>query len=258
MAERPPGDFGRRLREARERRGISLRQIANATKIGMSALEALERNDISRLPGGIFSRAFVRAYAVEVGLEPEATVQEFIAQFPDDSVTAGHPTSTKPEDHEAVESERRTATAFARLIALSVPIAAAVMYFGLSGRPVDAPSADLPIAAAVEPASAPTSGTAAAATPAAVPAGVLTMSLAVLRECWVSVEVDGVRVFEQLLQPGEQRTIEARREVVLTAGDASALAIRINGRAARPLGGQGKVVTTRVTPDNFREYLSIQ
>ena len=45
-----PGDFGRRLREARERRGLSLRQIASATKISMITLEALERNDIARLP----------------------------------------------------------------------------------------------------------------------------------------------------------------------------------------------------------------
>jgi len=56
MADRSPGDFGRSLREARERRGVSLRQIANATKISMITLEALERNDIARLPGGIFSR----------------------------------------------------------------------------------------------------------------------------------------------------------------------------------------------------------
>src|SRR5213592_328855 len=98
MTDRPPGDFGRNLREARERRGVSLRQIANATKIGMSALEALERNDISRLPGGIFSRAFVRSYAVEVGLEPEATIHDFIAAFPHDSVTAGHPRSNRIED----------------------------------------------------------------------------------------------------------------------------------------------------------------
>src|ERR1700675_943444 len=108
-AERTPGSFGSKLREARERRGISLRQIADATKISMGFLEALERNDISRLPGGIFSRAFVRSYAVEVGLDPEATIQEFIAQFPHDSVTAGHPTSTQSEDHQAIESDRRSA-----------------------------------------------------------------------------------------------------------------------------------------------------
>src|SRR4051794_41577966 len=134
--ERRSTGFGGRLRDARERRGISLRQIANATKISVAVLEALERNDISRLPGGIFSRAFVRSYAVEVGLDPETTIQEFIAQFPNDSVTAGHPTSDQIEDHEAVESERRTAGTFLWLAVLSLPIAGAVVYFATSGRPV--------------------------------------------------------------------------------------------------------------------------
>ena len=87
----PEGDFGARMRHAREQRGVSLRQIAEATKISVSALEALERNDISRLPGGIFSRAFVRSYAAEIGVDPEQTVREFLAQFPHDSVTAGSP-----------------------------------------------------------------------------------------------------------------------------------------------------------------------
>src|SRR4051812_44955604 len=84
-------DFGARMRHAREQRGISLRQIAETTKISVSALEALERNDISRLPGGIFSRAFVRSYAAQIGVDPEQTVREFLSQFPDDSVTAGSP-----------------------------------------------------------------------------------------------------------------------------------------------------------------------
>jgi len=84
-------DFGSRMRQVREQRGVSLRQIAEATKISVSQLEALERNDISRLPGGIFSRAFVRSYAVEIGADPEQTVRDFLSQFPHDSVTAGSP-----------------------------------------------------------------------------------------------------------------------------------------------------------------------
>ena len=115
-ADRTSGGFGGKLRDARERRGISLRQIANATKISVGALEALERNDISRLPGGIFSRAFVRSYAIEVGLDPDATIQEFIAQFPHDSVTAGHPTTERVEDHVSVESDRRMAGTFLWLL----------------------------------------------------------------------------------------------------------------------------------------------
>src|SRR5919107_707584 len=74
-------DFGGRLRQARERRGISLRQIAASTKISVAALEALERNDVSKLPGGIFSRAFVRSYATEICLDPDATVKEFLQRF---------------------------------------------------------------------------------------------------------------------------------------------------------------------------------
>src|SRR6266436_6515141 len=131
-ADRPPGSFGTTLREAREQRGVSLRQIANATKISVSVLDALERNDISRLPGGIFGRAFVRAYAVEVGLDPEQTIHDFIAQFPADSVTVGHPTSARVEDNEALESDRRTASTFLRLIAFSVPVAAAVLFLSAS------------------------------------------------------------------------------------------------------------------------------
>src|SRR5260370_11334322 len=134
VVPRASTDFGSKLRAARERRGLSLRQIVNATKISMITLEALERNDIKRLPGGIFSRAFVRSYALEVGLDPEQAIEEFMGQFPHDSVTAGHPTTTQTEDHEAVESDRRMASTFLRLILISVPIAAAVIYFAMHGR----------------------------------------------------------------------------------------------------------------------------
>ena len=63
---RAMSDFGDKLRQARERRGVSLCDIAAHTKFSIASLEALERNDTSRLPGGIFARAFVRSYAVEV------------------------------------------------------------------------------------------------------------------------------------------------------------------------------------------------
>src|SRR3954467_2714600 len=132
-AERTATGFGQMLRDARERRGMTLRQIAAATKISIAVLEALERTDINKLPGGYFGRAFVRSYAIEVGLDPETTIQRFIAQFPNDAVTAGDPTSDQIEDHEAVESERRTAGTFLWLAVVSLPVAGAVVYFATSG-----------------------------------------------------------------------------------------------------------------------------
>lgn len=79
------------MKRLREERGVTLRSISDSTKISILTLEALERNDIARLPGGIFSRAVVRAYAQEVGIDPETTVRDFIAQFPHESVVVGSP-----------------------------------------------------------------------------------------------------------------------------------------------------------------------
>src|SRR5215212_10763600 len=101
-------DFGGKLRQARERRGISLRQIAASTKISAAALEALERNDISKLPGGIFSRAFVRFYAVEVGLDPDDTVREFLERFNQDPAPRADSASAAiPEEERLFEQRQR-------------------------------------------------------------------------------------------------------------------------------------------------------
>src|SRR6516162_1136301 len=75
--------FGARLRSHRERRGIDLSTIAQTTKIRAGIFEALERDDTSRWPPGIYRRAFIRAYATAVGLDPESTLTEFLERFPD-------------------------------------------------------------------------------------------------------------------------------------------------------------------------------
>ena len=75
--------FGRRLRDQRERTGVTLEAIAATTKISTSLLSALERGDLSALPNGIFRRAFVRGYATAIGVAPEPLVEEFVKLFPD-------------------------------------------------------------------------------------------------------------------------------------------------------------------------------
>lgn len=74
--------FGPTLRRIREQRGISLEQLAEATNVDTELWAAMERNDFSRWPSGIFARAFVREYARNIGLDPESTVDEFCRHFP--------------------------------------------------------------------------------------------------------------------------------------------------------------------------------
>lgn len=80
-------DLGAWLRRERERAGVTLETIATRTKVARTLLEALERNDVSRWPNGIFRRAFVRGYANQVGLDPDYVVALFLRAFPEPSAS---------------------------------------------------------------------------------------------------------------------------------------------------------------------------
>src|SRR3954469_17604243 len=71
--------FGERIKREREMRGVSLEEIAESTKIGKRNLEALETEDFDKLPGGIFNKGFVRAYAKYLGLDEDQAVTDFLA-----------------------------------------------------------------------------------------------------------------------------------------------------------------------------------
>jgi hypothetical protein len=90
--------FGAGLRRERERRQIALSSIAANTKIGLGLLQALERDDLSRWPSGIFRRAFIRAYAEAAGLDPVAVTDEFLERYPDaiDDVRREHASTGNP------------------------------------------------------------------------------------------------------------------------------------------------------------------
>jgi hypothetical protein len=77
--------FGNGLRRERERRQIALSSLSANTKIGVALFEGLERDDLSRWPPGIFRRAFIRAYAEGIGLDPDVLTREFLERFPDPS-----------------------------------------------------------------------------------------------------------------------------------------------------------------------------
>ena len=80
MSERDT--FGPTLRRERLKRGVSLLSISRNTNISQDLLEGLEQNDFSRWPHGIFARAYVRSYALEIGADADTTVSDFCKWFP--------------------------------------------------------------------------------------------------------------------------------------------------------------------------------
>jgi hypothetical protein len=78
----PQETFVTRLRRYRQRNAISLDEISSATRVKRELLEALENNDLADWPRGLYARAWIRAYATAVGLDPIDTVDEFCRLFP--------------------------------------------------------------------------------------------------------------------------------------------------------------------------------
>jgi cytoskeleton protein RodZ len=92
------GSFGQRMQREREMRGITLEEIAESTKISSRALRALEEEKFDKLPGGIFNKGFVRAYARYLGIDEEQAVADFVA-------VAGEPQQPLPDPVEPRRSE---------------------------------------------------------------------------------------------------------------------------------------------------------
>ena len=263
MSQGPPAlTVGARLRAAREKRGVSLRQIANSTRISVMSLEALERSDLSRLPGGIFTRAFIRAYAQEVGLDPDRTIQDFIAEFPPEAAGTSA-RSAVMEDGEKLESDRRAVATAIRLILVSLPIIGLVMYYGTHRA---ATERAVPQPPAAEASAALQGGVESSLLAPAVPASEspavvvareptgLRMEIAPRAACWVSVTADGELTFSGWMSPGEKRVIAAKEQILVNVGDAGAFAYSLNGRAGRPFGAPGQVVSKRITLANVHDF----
>jgi cytoskeleton protein RodZ len=262
-------EIGPELRRAREARGLSLQQIADATKIPISSLRALENDEFHRLPGGIFTRGFIRTYAANVGIDGERLARAHLAQQEEAPLTDPRATDTTNATHDALAGQRRSSTSLqiVLLILLTVGLLALLARSAQSPTSQESPAA----VEQMEP-TAGTSGLGALAGPVAASgttapsvrgASAAVAHVAPLRleihprdVCWVTVTTDGQRVLGRLMAGGDRASVEARERITLRIGDAGAFAFTLNGVQGRPLGRPGEVLTIHITPENARAILT--
>lgn len=259
------------LREAREHKGLTLEKLASTTKICPKILTALEAGAIDNLPPTFFTRGFLKAYAKEVGLDPTATADRYLAQLAPTAAKGAEDVraivetavARTPvigfEKHHAPLISSLHADGFNRLT-FAAAIIGAVLYLGSFNWDASPAATDTGDSlAAVSPAVAvpPTAEVLRTKpTEAAMPGGSLQFEMKPQGECWFSAEADGTQLRPELLKTGDLRPFEVRNELVLRVGDPGACAFSINGRAGRALGAPGAPVTVRITKDNFRDFLS--
>lgn len=226
--------FGDTLRRERELRGVDLREVADATKISVRFLQALENDRIDVLPGGIFPRAFVRQYALYLGLDPDRTVAEFVYAYGEQAGAASAPAPPP--------ARARRLPLLAAVIALALVGLAAWAAFRYEARG----AASAPTPAASAPASTfapdpvyPPPTTAPALQPTDSQGLVLTLNSR--QSCWVAVLADGVKVIDRVMNEGEAQTVTAKGEMVLSVGNAGGITFTLNGRPGISLGREGEV-----------------
>ena len=215
--------FGTWLRRQREAREISLREIAERTKISMRYLQAMEDDRFEVLPAPVFAKGFLREYARYVGLSPDDVVNHYLSV-------------QQPQAHvegDAGRRERRPLASWPRwlplLLATALLLGLAALLALLSdrwrqhraGAAESRPPIVAPLATPVPPAPP---------VPAAPPSAPLEVTVDFNQECWVEAVVDGGSRRAEMREQGESMQIEARQSVVFAKlGNAAAVDIQVNG-----------------------------
>jgi len=278
-------NFGASFRRARESAGLPLEKIAAETRISTRFLLAIESEDFHLLPGGVFNRGFVRAYAAHLGMDPDQAVSDYSRI----SATADEPMDVLRDVERASDkkAERSLYPVLAGILLLLIG-AYYVMTRGATSKPGDtpttaqevvSPAADAPtspvnpeaaaltalppeippptvqppITAAVPvppPTSPPSPSTAESKTNTTTPFAPLVLEVDVKELTWIRIATDGNVALNDSISAGTLRRFSAERSIEVTLGNAGGTSMKINGRDMGQLGARGQVRQFKITPEN--------
>ena len=264
------GTFGDRLKREREMRGVSLEEIATATRISTRFLEALENEQWERLPGGIFNRGFIRSVARFLGLDEDSLVAEYAMATNDPPEVAvwvegaGQQAQSRRWPWLILAlllllgsgwfAYRRVSPYFSQISQLSVwkklprlvsraaplvssnPAATQKPAVSPPTAPAsgEVPGGTVPATAGAAPTSAGTAEV--SPSPAAPDSTMLELQVEAGRPTRVSVVADGKALFDGRMSPGQSQRFEAKERFQVSAGDSGAVLLELNGQTLPPLG----------------------
>lgn len=266
---------GERLREARERQKVSLHAIAEKTNISVRFLDAIEKNQFEKLPGGIFTRGFIRSYAAQVGLDPDGTVAQFLSDEPgqrDDDIDEAPPSDRDGPGVGALALGGLGVIALAlTLVYLFKPDWIGLRSSAPPAHSVTTPPPEPPPSEPATPSTPVASPAVATPTVASTPPAPVTPSPTTERvpdapksplrlvvtptgRCWVQVSADGQMRVAREISAGERLTIDAAERLQITVGDAGSFSYELNGRPGKALGAAGRVARATILPSTVSQF----
>ncbi len=252
-------NFGATFKKARESKGISINQISAETRISVRFLLAIESEEFHLLPGGVFNRGFIRAYAEKVDLDPDQAIADYerLGGVPETSEIPPTPIASPRKRERQLYS-----VAIGVLILLSL-----IVYVGMRGPSnttrIASPPAAPPLTTAPslppptpEPAPPPDPASVVPERQPQVAAQALRIDIEAKETTWIKVYADGNTINPgEILEPGMTRHFAAQDSIVLSTGNAGGLALKINDMPAKELGQKGEVRQFRITPNNLKDFI---
>jgi len=269
--------FGERLKKEREKRGMTLEDVAGVTKISVRNLRALEQEKFDQMPGGIFNRGFVRSYARHLGLDDEQVVADYMEaageSVPAPDVSNGAPVPNNPPIQAQTPvgaSDQVPWAALAGLVVLGTVLLAVWFYHSRHKAP-EGPTTALETHQSPSPSVIPTevskgpsspepaqisplsgSGNETPGSSVGVAQAGFEVSLRAHDEVWLSTAVDGQPPSESTLEDGQSVVVHASNRAILRVGNAAALDVSFNGQKVPVHAAEGQVRTLTFTPSGLQ------
>jgi cytoskeleton protein RodZ len=261
--------FGEQLRLAREARGISLKEISEQTRISTQYLEAIEKDEYKKLPGGIFNRSFIKAYARSVGFDENEALEAYkrVAREQEDVLDEVQVT---PQKYQVLSYDNtRSPLVTALLTGIVLLIISLGIYAGLhwytkqqsnqSPPANNQPPPEQKPANTTPPGNTPTTANDTSTTPPLDP-NAFTIQLKAKEEVWVIATNDTEKVssFKGNIAIGQVQELKPQQQVkiVVSKDKVAALEISVNGR---PINAQFQMIPRAailvITKDNYQQML---
>jgi cytoskeleton protein RodZ len=247
------GELGQLLREAREKKGLSLAEVEEDTRIRQAQIQALEEEDYGKLPSGIYLKGLLRNYAQYLGLDPAEVMKLHGAEDTERRSIPVVAEGFEPPKGMAITSWLFIDLFLGILIVASAVVVGSLVYnrwYPTLSVPSVTPTRHASLASPVLQFT-PTNTPSPTSTPTEIPSGRLQVDVQIVARTWLEVTVDGEPAFRGLIEAGTNWSWFAEDSIAMHVGNASGVLVTLNGRELGPLGGQDEVVDIEWTWENL-------
>lgn len=249
-------EIGARLREARQAQDTSLEEISGRTMIPTRLLSAIEEGRVDSLPEAIYTRGFIRRFGDSVGLNGTKLADVYSGNLSQDQLETETKTKKRKKRLGGFKGGLRPVHLYVLYIVLIMSAGVGLSY--LTNPSAITSAGDPPASSGAidpQPEQAPSpdksetkQGSKPVATPTAINPDTVRVDLTIKEASWMEIVVDGEVSYEGILSPGTNKTVVAKKQLVITAGNAGGVMLAVNKKPAKLMGEPGAIKELKLEP----------